>query len=154
MILTTHALTGAAIGKYINNPLAIAGFSIVLHYTMDILKHGDYYEEKRTLFQGFAKEFSDLLIAGALIFLICYIDKSSKSEIYLMLWGAGWSLLPDLLTLIYDKFNIKLLAPAYKLNRWIHNLFYTDAERAWNLKNLTNDFIISGTAIILLLFFK
>jgi len=154
MILTTHALTGAVIGKYINNLLAIAGISVVFHYAMDILKHGDYYEEKRTLFQGFAKEFADLLIAGVLIFLICYIDKSSKAEIYLMLWGVGWSLLPDLLTLIYDKFNIGLLAPAYKLNRWIHDLLYSDAARVWNLKNLTNDFIISGTAIIFLLFFK
>lgn len=154
MVLTTHALVGAVIGKYSDNLALIAGLSVIIHYAMDILRHGDYYEEKRTLFQGFSKEFFDLLIAGILIVIIIFFNKSTSTEIYYMLWGAGWSLLPDFLTLLYDKFNLKFLAPTYKLNRWVHDLFYTDSERAWNLKNLTNDFIISGVALMLLLFFK
>jgi len=154
MILTTHALVGAVIGKYSDNMAIIALASVILHYAMDILKHGDYYEEKRSLFQGFSKEFLDLSIAGILILSIIYLNKSTATEIYYMLWGISWSLLPDFLTLIYDKFNLNFLAPTYKLNRWVHDLFYTDAERVWTFKNLTNDFIISGAAIILLLFFK
>lgn len=154
MVLTTHALVGAAIGKYSNNLAVIAGASVVMHYAMDILRHGDYYEEERTLFQGFIKELLDLLIAGILISAIIYFKKPAITEIYYMLWGVVWSLLPDLLTLLYDKFNIKFLGGIYKFNYWIHHLLYTDSERQWVLKNLTNDFIISSAAIILLLFFN
>jgi len=153
MVLATHALVGAVIGKYSNNLALIAAASVILHYAMDILKHGDYYEEKRSFSQGFSKEFLDLSIAGILILFIIYLNKSTVTEIYYMLWGISWSLLPDFLTLIYDKFNLNFIAPIYRLNRWAHDLFYTDAERVWNLKNLTNDFIISAFAIILLLFF-
>lgn len=154
MILTTHALVGAVIGKYSNNLAIIAGISVVLHYAMDILRHGDYYEEKRTFSQGFLKEFLDLFTASFLIAIIIYFTKSTTKEIYYMLWGIGWSLLPDFLTVLYDKLNFKFLAPVYNLNRWVHDFLYTDLERTWTLKNLTNDFIISGVAIIILLFFK
>lgn len=153
MILTTHAITGAVIGKYSHNLIIIATVSVIIHCAMDILKHGDYYEEKRTFFQGFIKELIDLSIAAILFLIIIYFDKPTKTEVYYMLWGAGWSLLPDFTTVLYDKLNFKFLKPVYKLNRWVHDLFYSDADRVWNLKNLTNDFIISGISIIILLFF-
>ncbi len=154
MILTTHALAGAVIGKNIDNLTLIAVISVATHYAMDILKHGDYYEEKRSLFQGFKKEVIDLSIAALLIIFIIYFDKSGKQEIFRMLWGIGWSLLPDLTTLIYDKFNIRpVLGKLYKFNYWIHHLFYTDSDRQWTPKNLINDLIISFLAIIALLLF-
>lgn len=153
MVLTTHALVGAVIGKYSNNLAIIAIISVILHYAMDILKHGDYYEEKRTLFQGFIKEFLDLSTAAILFLAIVYLNKPTETETYHMLWGVGWSLLPDFMTVLYDKLNFKFLKPAYKLNRWVHDLFYADIERAWTLKNLTNDFIISSVSVVTILLF-
>ena len=44
MILTTHALTGAVIGKNIDNPWVIIVLSIVVHFIMDTFRHGEYVE--------------------------------------------------------------------------------------------------------------
>ncbi len=47
MFLTTHALAGLVIARYVPNPLALFGLSLAAHFVLDIIPHGDSLLETR-----------------------------------------------------------------------------------------------------------
>lgn len=155
MILTTHALTGAIIGKNVNNPWIVIALSIIIHYLMDGIRHAEYFDDRIAKIKDtWWKVSLDLLIGGLIIYSTIFITQPPEEIIKNMILGAFFSVLPDSLTLIYWFSGKKLLTGIKAFHSLAHrydkNPKYSP-ERQWNLKNARNDIIISVIAIIFLL---
>lgn len=155
MILTTHALTGAVIGKNINNPWVVIALSLIVHYLMDGIRHAEYFDDRIARIKDtWWKVAIDLLIGSLIICLSVLITAPDEQTIRNMVLGAFFSILPDGLTLIYwfsgKKFLTGIKAFHSLAHRYDRNPKHSP-ERQWNLRNARNDIIISAIAIILLL---
>ena len=149
MILTTHALVGAAIGKNISNIWLIVILSTLSHFILDHFRHGEYLTRKK--FNGaFRKTIVDLTAGLLIIGMIAYFLKFSPTEIRNIIIGSIFGMLPDALTLIYWKSKIKILAPLYRFHIWAHKYPMDSPQRQWNIRNAINEIIISAAAIGLL----
>ncbi|KKP97796.1 MAG: hypothetical protein US25_C0064G0003 [Candidatus Moranbacteria bacterium GW2011_GWE1_36_7] len=152
MILTTHALVGAAVGKYIHNPLVLTTILIPLHYALDIFRHGEYLNKKSTFKNTTWKVTLDLFVGGVIILVAIYAKNISSAISISMITGALISMFPDLLTVLYWKLNFKFLEKIYEFHQFVHGRFADGSpERAWTLRNVLNDIIFSLGAITLLL---
>lgn len=156
MILTTHALTGAVIGKNIENPFIIIVLSLIIHYLMDTLRHGEYLDRNSTTKETLWKVFLDISIGLTTIGLILYIsyifNPLNDFNIFNILLGSFFSMFPDLLTFLYWKVNVKFLKKIFDFHAWMHKFPPFSPERNWTIKNSINDILISIIAIALLLF--
>ncbi|MCX6763480.1 MAG: hypothetical protein NTZ97_01970 [Candidatus Moranbacteria bacterium] len=155
MILATHALVGAAIGKNINNPWLIGLSAIIIHFILDTFRHGEYLDSRvDKLKNTWWKILIDLSTAGLIILAALYHYGFNKEITINILVGAFFSLLPDSVNLFYWLFRWKFLKPLYNFHVWVHlsiNKIQKFApERQWNLRNAANDIIFSIIAIILL----
>ncbi|HBI34343.1 MAG TPA: hypothetical protein DEA43_01675 [Candidatus Moranbacteria bacterium] len=150
MILTTHALVGAAIGKYIHNPIALTAVLIPLHYILDTFRHGEYLGKKSTFKNTTWKVILDLLVGGVIILFAIYAKNIPSVISISIITGALISMFPDLLTVLYWKLNFKFLEKIYKFHQRVHKFPDDSKERLWTLRNAANDIIFSVIAIILL----
>ena|GEM_PF-594173 len=151
MILTTHALVGAAAGKYISNPLILTTILIPLHYALDIFRHGEYLNKKSTFRDTTWKVALDLFIGGTIILFAIYSKNISSAVSLSMITGAIISMFPDLLTVLYWKFNFKFLGKIYQFHQFVHSRFADGSpQRAWTLRNAVNDIVFSVLAIIIM----
>lgn len=156
MILTTHALTGAVLGKNIDNIWLLIPASLVVHFLMDHLRHGEYVEafDSRTAFSNtWWKVTIDILTAIILVLSFIHFDKLSFATSRNVLIGSFFSTFPDLLTVIYWKFGFKFLAPIYKFHSFMHKYKPGDKERVWNFRNGMNDLAICAIALIIFILF-
>jgi len=152
MILTTHALAGAAIGKNFSNPWIIIILSLIIHYIMDSFRHGEYLNRKSTLENTWWKVALDLFFAMAIVGFFIIFKNPKPSETFSILLGSFFSMLPDLFTVLYWKLNFKILKKLFLFHAWIHKYPPFSPERAWTLRNSANDIIFSLIAILLLFF--
>ncbi|KKQ53466.1 MAG: hypothetical protein US70_C0003G0009 [Parcubacteria group bacterium GW2011_GWD2_38_11] len=151
MILTTHALVGAAIGKYIHNPIMLTAILIPLHYALDVFRHGEYLGKKSTFKNTVWKIALDLFVGAVIILFAIYTKNISPAISISIITGAIISMFPDLLTVLYWKLNFKFLEKIYKFHQFVHRRFADGSkEREWNLRNAVNDILFSLLAIILL----
>lgn len=153
MVLATHALVGAAIGKNINDPWIIILLSIIIHYVIDSIRHGEYVEtfDSKSAFRNtWWKIILDIFIGFAIIFLVIYFKKFDFISIRNILIGIFFSMFPDSLTLIYWKTRWKLFEKLYKFHCWCHRLPKSSSQRKWNLKNETYEIITASAAIAIL----
>ncbi|MDO8529484.1 MAG: hypothetical protein Q7S18_02340 [bacterium] len=156
MVLATHALVGAVIGKNIQNPWIIIAISLSVHYILDSFRHGEYlelFDSAEALKKSYWKVTLDLAIAAAIIFSLIYFEKLDLTTIRNTLIGVFASLFPDLLTLLYWLFRWKFLEKIYKFHSWIHRFPRTSPNRLWNFRNARNDIILSLIAILILIIF-
>ena len=152
MILTTHALIGAAIGKYISNPFILTAILIPLHYALDIFRHGEYLNKKSTFKNTTWKVALDLFGGLFIIILAVRFQNLEQSALISIATGAFISMFPDLLTVLYWKFNFNFLGKIYQFHQFVHRRFKDGSpERAWTLRNAANDIFFSIIAIALLL---
>jgi ABC-type antimicrobial peptide transport system permease subunit len=154
MILVTHALTGAVIGKKIANPWLIIILSIFIHFILDSFRHGEYVEvfSKNTSIKNSGwKVILDLFTSFVLIFTIIVFQNFSKATIINIAFGIIFSLLPDFITFLFWKFRWKFLEKYYAFHSWLHKYPRHAPQREWTFQNITNDILISVAAIILLL---
>ncbi len=151
MILTTHALVGAAIGKYVSNPIALITILIPLHYTMDIFRHGEYLGKKATFKNTWWKVTFDLFGGISIILLTMGIQETNAAVFFSIMLGAFISMFPDLLTVLYWKLDFKFLGKIYRLHQFVHRFPDGSPERAWTFRNAVNDIIFSIVATIFLL---
>jgi hypothetical protein len=155
MILTTHALTGAVIGKNIDSPWLIIVLSLIIHYSMDFFRHGEYFDSKTaTVRDTWWKIALDLAAGFSIISLFLYFKSSDLLEIKNILIGAFFSILPDFVTLMHWTFKQnKTLAKIKAFHSWAHHYSkfprYSE-ERQWTFRNALNDITISAVAIFLL----
>src|SRR5664280_1634263 len=123
MILATHALIGAALGKNISNPWIVAIIAIPLHFLMDHFRHGEYVEtmDSKTSFKNTWWKISlDLFLALAIPFGIADLQHFSVAVIESMTVGIFFSILPDFITLLYWKFRSPFLEKIYKFHALCH----------------------------------
>ncbi len=150
MILATHALTGAVIGKYVPNTWLVIILSLILHFVLDTFRHGEYLNQKSAVKETFWKVAIDASIGLALILLIIHYNNFSPAVVKNMFIGAFFSMFPDFLTFLYWKGKMKFLKKPYELHSWMHLSPPFSPEREWNLRNAVNDIAISVIAVILL----
>ena len=151
MILTTHALVGAAAGRYIHNPILLTIILIPLHYLLDIFRHGEYLGKKSTFADTTWKVMLDLLFGGITILTIAHFSHFDKQTVLYAIFGAFISMFPDLLTVLFWKLRWKSLEKIYRFHQFMHKRFADGSkERQWNLRNARNDIIFSVIAILLL----
>jgi len=156
MILTTHALTGAVIGKNINNPWIIILASFAVHYFLDSFRHGEYFDDRIAKVKDtWWKVALDLFIGFSIIFLFICFRNLDLLEIRNVLIGTFFSILPDFITLMHWAFKQnKILAKIKAFHSWAHRYSkfpkYSE-ERKWTFRNAANDILISAAAILLLI---
>ena len=153
MILTTHALIGAALGKNIQNPWIVAIVAVLLHFVFDHFRHGEYVEssDKKTGVKStWWKIALDMLGAVAIIYTISYFHHFSLAIAKSMAIGVFFSILPDFSTVLYWKFRWSFLKKIHDFHVWCHRYPPFAKERAWNFRNARNDILFSVIAIILL----
>ena len=153
MVLTTHILSGAALGASVQNPYAVAGLSIILHFFLDLFPHGDYLNKK----SRFREIWKGLLDFSAGIFLVAAIIFSRKvfwNEALLINISTGvfFSLLPDFTTFLHLFLKIKFLKPVYAFHQKLHLIHYPDfaPEREFRFKNNRWDILISFISLLIL----
>jgi len=154
MVSTTHALVGAVIGKNIDNLWIIIPLSLVSHFALDSIKHGEYvptFKDKHGFRRAWWKCLLDITIGAAIIFSIIKLEKLDPVTIRNMIIGVSFSLFPDLLTLFYREFPCKLLEKIYEFHVWCHRIPRNSPERKWGLEHAKNDILISLAAIVILL---
>jgi hypothetical protein len=154
MILTTHALTGAVIGKNIENPWLIIAASLIIHYAMDMICHAEYFDDRiASIKKDGWKVVLDLAVAAFFIYSWIYLEAPPMQVIENILLGVFFSILPDGITLLYWLSGKKLFKSIKKFHAFAHrydkNPKYSPA-RKWNFQNARNDLLISAFAIILL----
>jgi hypothetical protein len=154
MILTTHALSGAVIGKNVGNPYLVILLSIIVHFAMDQLRHGEYVEvfSKNTSIKNSGWKVLLDFSTGAILIGTFLFFSSDNLNIFNVLLGSFFSILPDFITALYWKFRWKILEKYYKFHSGIHKYSRFAPEREWTFRNARNDILISFIAIILLLF--
>lgn len=152
MILATHALVGAALGKNIDNPWLIVPIALVIHFILDSFRHGEYINSKKSWREQYWKVALDILIGFSIIALGLYSVGWEIHKSFNILLGTFFCMFPDLLTVLYWVFNWKFLKKIYSFHGWVHRYPPFSKEREWNLKNATNDIIFSLIAIFFLFY--
>ncbi|MFA6193377.1 MAG: hypothetical protein WC726_00740 [Parcubacteria group bacterium] len=150
MILTTHILAGAVLGANIQNPCAVAGLAVAVHFALDLLPHGDYLNKKSS-FKEFWKVALDLAIGfGAVAAILFFRGETSSANLQNIAIGIFFSLLPDGTTLLY-MMGMKFLKPIKMFHEKMH--FYPDfsSKREFRFKNNLFDILISLIAVIILI---
>jgi hypothetical protein len=151
MILTTHALVGAALGKNISSPWVIAIIAIPLHFFLDTFRHGEYLDRRSTFQNTWWKValdlFSGLLIIGGYLFF----KHPDPIVVRNILLGTFLSMFPDLLTVLYWKLNFKFLYKIFKFHEHVHPYPKGDPRYIWNFRNARNDILFSIIALIFIL---
>lgn len=153
MILTTHALTGAALGKYIHNPWLLIPMAIIMHYTLDTFRHGEYLNRQSTVKNTWWKVAIDLILGNEIVLTYIIIQNPPNEVIIPILLGAFFSMFPDLLTVLYWKLHFNFLGKIFNFHAWVHPYPKGDSRYNWTLRNALNDIIFSVIAIILLFAF-
>jgi hypothetical protein len=156
MILVTHALTGAVIGKNIESPWIIIVASLAVHYFMDSFRHGEYFDSRfATVKDTWWKIALDLAIGFIIIVLFLFYKRPDLQEVVNIFIGAFFSILPDFITLMHWTFKKnRALAKIKEFHSWAHRyskLPKYSKKRQWTFRNAANDIFISIIAIIFLL---
>jgi hypothetical protein len=151
MILTTHILAGALIGREIQNPYEIAGLALAAHFALDLLPHGDYLNKKSSL-KEFWKVAVDLAIGLGAVYVIFFAHTAASSvNLENIAIGVFFSLLPDGTTFLYWKIGMKFLKPLKNFHEKLH--YYPDfsPKRQFRLKNNLLDIAISLAFLTILI---
>jgi len=153
MILATHALVGAALGKNLENPWLIVVLGLIVHFTLDSFRHGEYidhYERLKNLGRNVAL---DLLVGGSIIFSILFFQDWNFITFRNIFLGILFCMLPDFLTLMHYRFPaFKILRKIYHFHQRVHPYPHPSEQTQWNLRNATNDILFSLIAILFLIF--
>lgn len=153
MILVTHALIGAAIGKTFTNPFKIVALSLISHYAFDHLRHGEYLDKSKTFRKNYWRVSLDLLAAFVIVFFYLYSHQEDTAMNYRIFLGVFFSMFPDLVTLLYGITKNKFLGKIYAFHGWIHKYPEFSPQREWNLRNGINDFALSLIALAIIFLF-
>lgn len=153
MILATHALTGAVIGKNLSNPYLIILLSIIVHFAMDTLRHGEYLNRKSSLKNTWWKVAVDITFGWMVIGIILFTSNQYlvSQKMFNIFLGIFFSMLPDLFTILYWKLNIKPFKFIFNFHAKIHKYPQNAPERKWTFRNARNDILILIITTILLL---
>lgn len=151
MLLSTHALVGAAIGKHIGSPWLIILVSLIVHFIIDSFRHGEYSKWESATKDIVWKATLDLLIGFSIIILYFNLSSPDILEIRNIFIGVFASVFPDFLTFLYRIFNFKFLKKIYQFHTWIHHQSSAPQGIWWHLRNIKNNISLSILSIIILI---
>lgn len=132
MILATHAIAGAALGKLSNNTGAAFFLGFLSHYVLDRIPHWQYDVKKYYLdengHEAWTLDFDRAIILtgldfafGIIISILAFQGAAGfKNPSLPILSGAIGGVLPDLLQGVYFKTKWKILGILQKIHDSIH----------------------------------
>lgn len=153
MILATHALVGAALGKNLENPWLIVVLCSIVHFALDSFRHGEYIDHREKL-KNLGRNVSfDLLVGGSIILFVLFFQDWNFLTIRNVFLGILFCMLPDFLTFMHYRFNSStILRKIYRFHQRVHPYPHPSQQTQWNLKNATNDILFSLIATLFLIF--
>jgi hypothetical protein len=145
MFLTTHAAAGALISQQVHSPAIAFFISILAHFVMDFIPHGDetLYQEwipekhRRAIILGSI----DLVVTATMVVFL--FEKTDPAQVSVYSAAIAGSLFPDLVShvfpFIHKKFRevvvfrplkilrkkVFLLHPLLKQHNWLHKNFHS-----------------------------
>ena len=154
MILTTHLLAGATIGKNIDNSWFVIPIAILAHFALDALPHGEYInspKKKLSLKSKMQRIILDLSFGLILVFSLIHLKNLSTLEVKNILLGSFFSIFPDFMTVLKLKFNFKFLDKIHAFHHWVHYTSRKLKDNYWNFSNARNDILVSIAALLIFL---
>ena len=151
MILTTHLLSGAALGANIKNPWLVVILSLILHFILDTLPHGDYLNQKSS-WRDFWKVIIDLALGLGIVFIIILSRDPALQTILNIAIGIFFSLLPDGTTFLYFFMKMKFIKPLKTFHENLHYYKNGAPEREFCFKNNLWDIFISLISLLILIY--
>jgi hypothetical protein len=153
MILTTHALVGAVIGKNVENAWLVMIIAFVSHYFLDSLRHGDYLDiDKKQETKDWMHVAMDIAFGMSIVFLFIAWSEPDLKNIFNILLGSFFSALPDSFSLLYKKFNFKILKKLVEFGEKIHPYKPGSPQAIFIWRNSINDLLVSSIAILILFY--
>ena len=131
MILTSHAITGAAVASFFpNHPVMAFSIAFVSHFALDAIPHSQYeilsdsfnsenyvnLTFNKLLFLDFLKVGTDGIF-GLTLGLLLF---SNPQTFWVILGGSIFAILPDFLLFVCLKFPYRPLVILKKFHTWIH----------------------------------
>jgi hypothetical protein len=127
MILTTHAVVGAALASFVpSHPAAAFVFGFGSHFILDAIPHVDYPIKSRSVdprigapmaFDGaLLRDFITIGSDGLFGMLLSLLLFSSLTNFWAVVMGAVGAMLPDPLQFAYTRFPYEPLR-----SRWAHS---------------------------------
>jgi hypothetical protein len=135
MILTNHAIAGAALASLVpNEPLVGFTVGFLSHFVLDAIPHWDYslqsFKEDKTnplnsdmiLDSRFLKDLFKIGLDGITGILLSYLIFIFylKCSVWAVLSGAIGAMTPDALQFAYMKWQHEPLISLQKFHNWIH----------------------------------
>lgn len=136
MVLSTHAVAGAALAQLIpSNPALGFGLAVASHFLLDMIPHWDYslsslgqsvggselnkkIKSGPALIADFLKTGADGFLGLILAFLIFY--PQSGSAVFALVIGVIGGVLPDFLQFIFYRYKPFWLRPVQYFHLWVH----------------------------------
>lgn len=172
MFLATHAAAGALISQQVNSPTLAFFISILAHFVMDFIPHGDQtlYQEwlpnkrrRAILFSGI-----DLLVTAGMVILL--FENTDPARVKVFSAAIAGSLFPDLLSnafpFIHQTFRevvifrplkilrskVFLLHPLLKQHNWLHEKFHSFVDNFFDYRiSPAAGFTIQAVILVVLL---
>lgn len=136
MVLTTHAVAGAALAQTMPDNLALGfGLAFVSHFILDMIPHWDYplsaleksadgkkinqrFKLSPALVADFMKTGADASLGLILTFVFFY--PLNQAAALALVAGVVGALLPDFLQFIFYRYRPFWLKPLQRFHLWIH----------------------------------
>jgi hypothetical protein len=131
MILTTHAIVGAALASFMpSHPAAAFVVGFASHFALDAIPHVDYPIKSRSVNPKIAAPmtFDRALLQDAVTIgsdglfgiIIALFLFSSSSSFWAILMGAIGAILPDPLQFVHSRLPYEPLRTLQRFHRWAH----------------------------------
>lgn len=152
MFLTTHAAAGALISQQIHSPAAAFFISILAHFVMDFIPHGD-----QTLYQEWLPEkrrraiiLGGIDLIATAIMVVALFEITDPAQVNVFSAAIAGSLFPDLLSNVFPfihktfrevvifrplkilRSKVFLLHPLFKQHNWLHKNFHSFVDNFFN----------------------
>ena len=132
MILSTHAVVGAAIASFLpSHPAAACTLAFASHYALDAIPHWDYPIASASidpkigaplrLDRAFLRDVITIGADGLLGALAAFLLFASPQNQWVVLLGAFGAMLPDALQFLHARFPHEPLKTLQRLHRWAHS---------------------------------
>ncbi|MDD4994961.1 MAG: hypothetical protein PHW53_00600 [Patescibacteria group bacterium] len=151
MLIVTHAITGAVVGQLVKNSYISFLASLVLHFLMDIIPHGDteecrhYRETNRVSKKLFYQLAFDIIIMTALAaYLLIF---KIQGYWWPTLAGILGGILPDMIVAFHEYKPNRITAPIHWIHFWCHNII-TDRAKDIRLRYAIILQLVAITVII------
>lgn len=126
MTITTHAAVGTIIGLNVGNPVLGFVIGFISHFLLDMIPHGDskisdnlriHKKKKGPITYGTI----DAIIA--IFFLFTVLDNSVAAHSRVFYWSVAGSIMPDLISGVYDLTKSKWLKRYNEIHFYFHDFF-------------------------------